>query len=118
MMFSKISLVTSLLFFLFGPNIFAHSQLEDSAPFNGTDYTESLHNMTAFAVITVSNNKVNTEASATETSNHLKENTGVVSKKTESVDPSFKDYVLPVSVGLVFIIVFGSYWFIYRRKHI
>lgn len=42
MMFNKISLITALLFFLLGTNVFAHSHLEDSSPKDGAVLTESL----------------------------------------------------------------------------
>lgn len=41
-MFNKISLITALLFFLLGTNVFAHSHLEDSSPKDGAVLTESL----------------------------------------------------------------------------
>jgi copper resistance protein C len=42
MMFNKVPLITALLFFLLGTNVFAHSHLEDSSPKNGAVLTESL----------------------------------------------------------------------------
>ncbi|MDQ1147466.1 methionine-rich copper-binding protein CopC [Bacillus sp. SORGH_AS 510] len=42
MMFNKISLITALLLFLLGTNVFAHSHLEDSSPKDGAVLTESL----------------------------------------------------------------------------
>ncbi|EKN69990.1 hypothetical protein BABA_07236 [Neobacillus bataviensis LMG 21833] len=93
-MFSKIAVIASLLFFLFGTNVFAHSHLEESTPINGTVLTESFQDMTTLTVATASNTKVN-----------------------KAVEPSFKDYIVPVSVGLLFVLGFGSYWLIYRRKH-
>ena len=46
MMFNKISLITALLFFLLGTNVFAHSHLEDSSPKDGAVLTESLKEIT------------------------------------------------------------------------
>lgn len=46
MMLNKIILLSSLLFFLFGANVFAHSHLEDSTPKNGEIVTESLKAIT------------------------------------------------------------------------
>ncbi|MEH7011591.1 copper resistance CopC family protein [Neobacillus niacini] len=45
-MLNKIILLSSLLFFLFGANVFAHSHLEDSTPKNGEIVTESLKAIT------------------------------------------------------------------------
>lgn len=42
MMLNKIALLSTLLFFIFGANVFAHSHLEDSTPKNGEIVTESL----------------------------------------------------------------------------
>ncbi|MFJ5758610.1 copper resistance protein CopC [Neobacillus sp. NPDC093182] len=41
-MLNKIALLSTLLFFIFGANVFAHSHLEDSTPKNGEIVTESL----------------------------------------------------------------------------
>jgi copper resistance protein C len=46
MMLNKIALLSSLLFFIFGANVFAHSHLEDSSPKNGEIVTESLKAIT------------------------------------------------------------------------
>lgn len=46
MMFKKITLISSLLFFLFGANVFAHSHIEDSSPKNGEVITDPLNNIT------------------------------------------------------------------------
>ncbi|MFK9095126.1 hypothetical protein [Bacillus salipaludis] len=117
-MFSKISLIASLLFFLFGSNIFADSNIEESAPINGTVLTDSFHSKTAFTVATVTTNKANTEVSATDASKNETEKAALLTEKAKTVEPSFKEYIVPVSVGLLFIIGFGSYWIIFRRKHI
>lgn len=45
MMFKKITLISSLLFFLFGANVFAHSHIEDSSPKNGEVITDPLNNI-------------------------------------------------------------------------
>ncbi|MFZ7945830.1 MULTISPECIES: hypothetical protein [Bacillaceae] len=82
-MFNKISIVASLLFFLYGTNVFATTQPEKSIQKNETVQAETFHD----------------------------------TKKTKITDPSFKDYVVPVSVGLLFVAGCGSYWLIYRRKH-
>ena len=116
-MFSKIFLVASLLFFLFGANAFAHTHLEKSNPNNETVPTESFHDMVTFTVVTSSANEDATEVSATETSKNGTKNAVLLTKKAQSIKPSLKDYVLPVSIGLIIIIGFGSYWLIYRRKN-
>ncbi|WP_066069485.1 hypothetical protein [Neobacillus soli] len=115
-MFNKVSLITSLLFFLLGTNVFAHSFLEASTPKNSDVLTESHDNTTA-VVLTVANDQAITEVSATETSKDGSENAGLLTKRTKAVEPSFKDYVVPGSVGLLLIAGFGSYWLIFRRKH-
>lgn len=46
MMLNKIALLSTLLFFIFGANVFAHSHLEDSSPKNGEVVTESLKAIT------------------------------------------------------------------------
>lgn len=46
MMLKKITLISSLLFFLFGANVFAHSHLEDSTPKSGEIITVPLKNIT------------------------------------------------------------------------
>lgn len=46
MMLKKIALFSSLLFLLFGANVFAHSHIEDSSPKNGEVLTEPLKNIT------------------------------------------------------------------------
>ena len=45
-MLNRIALLSSLLFFLFGANVFAHSHLEDSTPKNGEIISESLKTIT------------------------------------------------------------------------
>jgi copper resistance protein C len=46
MMLNKIALLSTLLFFIFGANVFAHSHLEDSSPQNGEIVTETLKTIT------------------------------------------------------------------------
>jgi copper resistance protein C len=46
MMLKKISFMISILFFLVGTNVFAHSHLEDSSPKNGEIVTEPLKDIT------------------------------------------------------------------------
>lgn len=203
MMFKKISFMISILFFLLGTNVFAHSHLKDSSPKNGEVITEQLKDITltfetkvenasTFTVqdqdgkdiplsqVSVNNNQLvgtpkddmsnggytihwkiigtdghplegdipfsvqsaETQASVetdTTTKDGLttsdesaaasKENTTVsVTKQAEAAavltnnsgaeEASFKDYVIPVSVGLLIVLGAGSYWLFYRRKHV
>ncbi|MFL6556523.1 MAG: hypothetical protein ACJ8MO_10440, partial [Bacillus sp. (in: firmicutes)] len=46
MMFNKISLITSLLFFLLGTNVFADSRLEVSTPQNNQVFTPTVQIIT------------------------------------------------------------------------
>jgi methionine-rich copper-binding protein CopC len=46
MMFNKITLICTLLFFLLAPNVLAHSNLADSTPKNGEVLTHSLKDIT------------------------------------------------------------------------
>jgi copper resistance protein C len=46
MMLNKIALLSTLLLFIFGANVFAHSHLEESAPKNGEIVTQSLKDIT------------------------------------------------------------------------
>jgi copper resistance protein C len=46
MMLNKIALLSTLLLFIFGANVFAHSHLEESAPQNGEIVTQSLKDIT------------------------------------------------------------------------
>lgn len=45
-MLNKIAFLSTLLFFIFGASVFAHSHLEDSTPKNGEVVTESLSKIT------------------------------------------------------------------------
>jgi uncharacterized membrane protein len=36
---------------------------------------------------------------------------------TERNKLTLKAYIVPVAVGFLIIIIFGSYWFIFRRKY-
>ncbi|WP_179602505.1 copper resistance protein CopC [Neobacillus driksii] len=46
MMLNKIALLSTLLLFIFGANVFAHSHLEESTPKNGEIITQSLKDIT------------------------------------------------------------------------
>jgi methionine-rich copper-binding protein CopC len=46
MMVNKIALLSTLLLFIFGANVFAHSHLEESTPKNGEIVTQSLKDIT------------------------------------------------------------------------
>ncbi|MFF2448422.1 hypothetical protein ACFVSW_15100 [Neobacillus sp. NPDC058068] len=59
---------------------------------------------------------IGTSAFATEQSDKGINNASSITKKTVAEEPSFKDYVVPGTVGLLIVVGFGSYWLIYRRK--
>ena len=206
MMFNKISLITALLFFLLGTNVFAHSHLEDSSPKDGAVLTESLKEITltfetnleptstftladanratialpveikgdqlvgvlpedlangsysihwkiigtdghplegdlSFTVqlpdTSSTTAQVSSADSATEKDEQTlteeakptntvssfkstdgKEQAASVPTTASPSEPSFKDYVIPFSVAFIIIVGLGSYWLIFRRKHV
>lgn len=111
MMFNKIPLITSLLFFLLGTNVFADSRLEVSSPQNSPVSSSQIAQM--ITLITV-NNKIVSTNKKTDTP---MEQASLVSKEVKDSKPSFKNYVIPGLVGLFFIFGFVSYWLVFRRKH-
>ncbi|MDF2789480.1 MAG: hypothetical protein K0S80_2578 [Neobacillus sp.] len=198
MMLNKIALLSTLLFFIFGANVFAHSHLEESTPKNGEIVTQSLKaitltfetaieptssftlmdgNNTSIPLTTVSitgnqlianveddltngaytiNWKIigedghplegdipftinlpenaappeqtvteppTTDAttaetiSAADTEKVLKDQATDV-KETALDEPKIMNYVLPAIIGLIIVLGFGSYWLIFRRKHV
>jgi copper resistance protein C len=198
MMLNKIALLSTLLFFIFGANVFAHSHLEESTPKNGEIVTQSLKaitltfetaieptssftlmdgNNTSIPLTTVSitGNQLianveddltngaytiqwkiigedghplegdipftinlpenaappeqtvtepsTTDAttaetiSAADTEKVLKDQATDV-KETALDEPKIMNYVLPAIIGLIIVLGFGSYWLIYRRKHV
>lgn len=110
MMFNKISLITSLLFFLLGTNVFADS-LEVSSPQNSPVSSSQIAQM--IALTTVNNKIVSTNKKA----DTPMEQASLLSKEVKDSKPSIKNYVIPGLVGLFFIFGFGSYWLVFRRKH-
>jgi hypothetical protein len=94
MMLNKITLLSCLLFFLFGSHTFAHSHTET--------------NITPPAPI---------ETAAQDTEVVMKEEATEVNT-TISEKPSLMNYVLPAIMGLIIVLGFGSYWLIYRRKYV
>jgi hypothetical protein len=110
MMFNKVSLITSLLFFLLGTYVFADSRLEVSSPQN----SQLLSQTAKIITLTTVNNKIVSTNNKTKTQ---MEHASLPSNQVKEVKPSFKNYIIPVLVGLVFIFGFGSYWLVYRRKH-
>jgi hypothetical protein len=110
MMFNKISLFTSLLFFLLGTNVLADSRVEVSSPQNNRLLSQKAQKIT---LITVNNTIVLTNDKTEKTM----EQSSLLSKQVKDPKPSFKNYVIPGLVGLVFFFGFGSYWLIFRRKH-
>ena len=110
MMFNKISLITSLLFFLLGTNVFADSRLEATSPQN----KQLLSQTTQIVTFTSDHNKI------VSTNKKIKtqlEQASLPSKQVKDAVPSFKNYIIPILVGLFFIIGTGSYWLVFRRKH-
>jgi hypothetical protein len=114
MMFNKISLITSLLFFLLGTNVFAQFHLEESSPTNGEALSEVFQNTNHTFETTTEQIPISTEIGATKKS----AGASLPEHKVESDVPSFKEFVVPGAVGLFMIILFGGYWLFYRRKHI
>lgn len=110
MMFNKISLITSLLFFLLGTNVFADSRLEVSSP----QHNQVLSQTTQSIALTWVNNK---KVSANKKNMTHIEHASSTPIQEKDDKPSFKNYVIPGLVGLFFIFGFGSYWLIYRKKH-
>ena len=206
MMFNKISLITALLIFLLGTNVFAHSHLEDSSPKDGAVLTESLKEITltfetnleptstftladanratialpveikgdqlvgvlpedlangsysihwkiigtdghplegdlSFTVQLPDTSSTTAQVSSADSATEKDEQTltdeakpsNTVSslKSTDGKEqaasvptiaspskPSFKDYVIPFSVAFIITVGLGSYWLIFRRKHV
>ncbi|MEH7417858.1 hypothetical protein V7266_21530 [Neobacillus drentensis] len=116
-MFSRIALLVSSLFFLFGTNSFAYTHSEVSTPKFDSVQTESFDNHSALTVVTVSNTNPNISATDTEDSNKETESAVSLMKK-QSVKPSVKDYVVPIAVCLFLIIGLSSYWFVFRKKYV
>lgn len=197
-MLNKIALLSTLLFFIFGANVFAHSQLEESTPKNGENVTQSLKAITLtfetaleptssftlmdgnnasipLTTVSISGNQLiaNVEddltngaytihwkiigedghplegdipftmqlpenaappeksvtepsttdvttaetTSAVDTETVMKEQATEV-KETALVEPSIMNYVLPAIIGMIMVLGFGSYWLIFRRKHV
>jgi hypothetical protein len=109
-MFNKISLIASLLFFLLGTNVFADSQSEVSSPQTnpGLSQTAQIVTLTSdnHKIVAANIKNLTQMEHATSTLNHVKDD-----------KPSWKNYIIPVLVGLFFIFGLGSYWLIIRRKH-
>jgi hypothetical protein len=118
MMFSRIALFASLLFFLFGTTSFAYTHLEKSTPSFDSVQTDSFHNNSTLTVVTISNKNSNIQATDTKNTKNQTENAVLLMKKNQSIQPSFKDYVVPAAVCLFLIIVLGGYWFGFRRKFV
>jgi hypothetical protein len=110
MMFNKISLITSLLFFLLGTNVLANSRLELYSPQSSRLLSQTAQMIT---LTTVNNKIVSTNDKTVKTM----EQSSLLSKHIKDTKPSFKNYVIPGLVGLIFIAGFGSYWLVFRRKH-
>jgi hypothetical protein len=118
MMFSRVALLASLLFFLFGTNGFAYSHPEKTTPNFESAQDESFHNKSTVTVVTVSNKNSTIHAIDTKITKNETENAVLLMKKNQSGQPSFKDYVVPGTVCLFLIIILCSYWFGFRKKYV
>ena len=101
MMFKRISLIASLLFFLLGTNTIANLNYETPAQNNGKYITQS-HTLVK-------------NVSKTSSGNTMMANSQT--KEIKTAEPTLKDYVVPAIVGLFIFFGFGSYWLIFRRKY-
>jgi hypothetical protein len=108
MMLNKITLVSCLLFFIFGSHTFAHSHKET----NITPPAQT--NITPPAQIETNED---IETAAQDTKVVMKEKATEINT-TISEKPSVMNYVLPTIMGLIIVLGFGSYWLIYRRKYV
>ncbi|NWQ40605.1 hypothetical protein MLOOGBEN_07825 [Bacillus sp. EB106-08-02-XG196] len=99
-MLSKLTLVSCLLFFLFGSHTFADSHLET--------------NTTPPAQVKTTK-EIETSAKDTEAVMKAEATEG---NKTNSENSSVMNYVFPAIMGLIIVLGFGSYWLIFRRKQI
>jgi copper resistance protein C len=198
MMLNKIALLSILLFFIFGANVFAHSHLEESTPKNGEIVTEALSVITLtfetaieptssftlmdeknaslpLSEVSISGNQLSANieddltngaytihwkiigedghplegdipftinlpenaaspeqtvteppaadvttaetTSAADTETVLKDQATEV-KEAALDEPKIMNYVLPAIIGLIIVLGFGSYWLIFRRKHV
>jgi methionine-rich copper-binding protein CopC len=197
-MLNKIALLSTLLFFIFGANVFAHSHLEESTPKNGEIVTEALSVITLtfetaieptssftlmdeknaslpLSEVSISGNQLSANieddltngaytihwkiigedghplegdipftinlpenaaspeqtvteppaadvttaetTSAADTETVLKDQATEV-KEAALDEPKIMNYVLPAIIGLIIVLGFGSYWLIFRRKHV
>jgi len=118
MMFSRIALIASFLFFLIGTNGFASSNLEKSTPKFESVQTNLVHNKSTLTMVTVSNKNTTVEAANTIDTKNKTENAGFLTKKNQRVEPSIKDYIIPATVCLLLFLGLCSYWLVFRRKHV
>ncbi|WP_160723900.1 hypothetical protein [Bacillus sp. USDA818B3_A] len=119
MMFSKIAMFASTLFFFFGTSCFAYSNPVTSTPKFTSNQIENFHNnSTTLTLVSASNNHTNLQAADTRNTNHETENAALLMKKDQSMEPSFKNYVVPITVCLFLLIGLSSYWFVFRKKHV
>jgi hypothetical protein len=100
-MLNKITLLSLLLFFFFGANVFAHSHLDKNTTPPAQEMTTEVETVSADTEVVVR------EHATTTTTNEI-----------ASTEPAVINYVLPAIMGLIIIIGFGSYWLIFRRKQI
>lgn len=118
MMFSKIALFALTLFFLFGTSCFAYSYPVTSTPKFAINQAEIFQNNSTSTLVTVSYNHTNLQAADPKNTHNETDHAVVLMKKDQSTQPSFKDYVVPITVCLFLIIGLGSYWFVFRKKNV
>ena len=106
MMFKRISLIATLLFFLLGTTAFAYSNPQASSPNDEKHITQS-H--------TVNKDSKSTTAKTVTASQFTN---SPITAETKKAEPTLMNYVVPAAVGLFIFIIFGGYWFVFRKKFI
>ncbi|MCM3765025.1 copper resistance protein CopC [Neobacillus niacini] len=95
--------------------------LEGEVPFS----VQLPENQTADGTVTVAANNTSTSEGTTAETENVKaadtsqaQTAAVLTQKAEPEEATFKDYMIPVAVGLLIVFGAGSYWLFYRRKHV
>ena len=110
MMFNKISLIASLLFFLLATNVFADSRSEVSPPQNNPKLSQT------YQIVTIPSDSHKIVAANKKNLTQMEHAASTLNQEKDD-KPSWKNYIIPVLVGLFFIFGLGSYWLVIRRKH-
>jgi ABC-type antimicrobial peptide transport system permease subunit len=95
MMFKRISLIASLLFFLLGTNALANSNVDHSSKYE--------KNVISHTIVNKDSHKTVKAVPA-------------ASLDGATTELTWKNYIVPVSVCVFIIIIFGGYWFILRKR--